>query len=53
MIILVVPEGASCATRRLGAVAGSPFLRGIVAIIFVYFMMVGIVYGRAVGTIRK
>ena len=50
---LVVPEGGVLRNQETGAVAGSPFLRGIVAIIFVYFMMVGIVYGRVVGTIRS
>lgn len=49
---LVVPEGGVLRNQDTGAIAGSPFLRGIVAIIFVYFMMVGIVYGRTVGTIR-
>ncbi len=52
MVFLVVPEGAILRNQETGAVAGSPFLRGIVAIIFVYFMMVGVVYGRTVGTIR-
>jgi len=51
--ILVVPEGGILRNQETGAVAGSPFLRGIVAIIFVYFLMVGIVYGRAVGTIKN
>ena len=50
---LIVPEGAILRNQETGAVAGSPFLRGIVAIIFVYFMMVGIVYGRTVGTIKN
>jgi aminobenzoyl-glutamate transport protein len=50
--LLVVPEGAILRNQETGAVAGSPFLKGIVAIIFVYFVMVGIVYGRTVGTIR-
>ena len=51
--ILVVPEGAILRNQETGAVAGSPFLKGIVAIIFVYFMLIGIVYGRTVGTIRS
>ncbi|NQY04319.1 MAG: AbgT family transporter [Halieaceae bacterium] len=51
--LLVVPEGAILRNQETGAVAGSPFLKGIVAIIFVYFLMVGIVYGRVVGTIRN
>ncbi len=50
---LVVPEDGILRNQETGAVAGSPFLRGIVAIIFVYFLMIGIVYGRVVGTIRS
>ncbi len=50
---LVVPADGILRNQETGAVAGSPFLRGIVAIIFVYFLMVGIVYGRVVGTIRS
>ena len=50
---LVVPEGGILRNQETGAVAGSPFLKGIVAIIFVYFLMIGVVYGRAVGTIRS
>ncbi len=53
MVVLVVPEGAILRNQATGGVAGSPFLRGIVAIIFVYFLMVGVVYGRVVGTIRN
>ncbi len=49
---LVVPESGILRNQETGAVAGSPFLRGIVAIIFVYFLMIGIVYGRTVGTIK-
>ena len=51
--IMVVPEGGILRNQETGAVAGSPFLRGIVAIIFVYFLMVGVVYGRTVGTINS
>ena len=50
---MVVPEGGVLRNQLTGAVAGSPFLKGIVAIIFVYFLMIGVVYGRAVGTIRS
>lgn len=53
LIVLVAPENAVLRNQETGAVAGSPFLRGIVAIIFVYFMTIGIVYGRTVGTIRS
>ena len=53
LVLLVVPEGAILRNQATGGVAGSPFLRGIVAIIFVYFLMVGVVYGRTVGTINS
>ena len=50
---MVVPEDGILRNQETGAVAGSPFLRGIVAVIFVYFLMIGVVYGRVVGTIRS
>ena len=50
---MVVPESGILRNQATGAVAGSPFLKGIVAIIFVYFMLVGVVYGRTVGTIKS
>ena len=50
---MVVPESGILRNQATGEVAGSPFLKGIVAIIFVYFMLVGVVYGRTVGTIRS
>ena len=50
---MVVPESGILRNQETGAVAGSPFLRGIVAIIFVYFLVIGVVYGRTVGTIRN
>jgi aminobenzoyl-glutamate transport protein len=53
LVALVVPEGGVLRNQETGGVAGSPFLRGIVAIIFVYFLLMGVVYGRAVGTIRN
>ena len=53
IVALVVPEGAVLRNQTTGAVSGSPFLKGIVAVIFVFFVMVGIVYGRTVGTINN
>ncbi len=50
---MVVPESGILRNQTTGEIAGSPFLRGIVAIIFVYFVLVGVVYGRAVGTMRS
>ncbi|MEE4161772.1 MAG: AbgT family transporter [Woeseiaceae bacterium] len=53
LFALVYPENGILRNQETGAVAGSPFLKGIVAIIFVYFLMVGVVYGRTVGTINN
>ena len=50
---MVVPEGAILRNQETGGVAGGPFLRGIVAVIFVYFLMIGVVFGRTVGTINN
>ncbi|NRB69324.1 MAG: AbgT family transporter [Vibrio sp.] len=36
-----------------GTVAGSPFLKSIVAFIFVFFAIPGLVYGRVVGTMKN
>jgi aminobenzoyl-glutamate transport protein len=52
LVALVAPEGAVLRNQETGGIAGSPFLKGIVAIIFVYFLLMGVVYGRTVGTIR-
>ncbi|NRF24785.1 AbgT family transporter [Vibrio coralliilyticus] len=36
-----------------GTVAGSPFLKSIVAFIFVFFAIPGLVYGKVVGTMKN
>ncbi|NVJ51972.1 MAG: AbgT family transporter [Gammaproteobacteria bacterium] len=36
-----------------GAVAGSPFLKGIVVFIFISFALTGFVYGRKAGTMKN
>ena len=51
--LLVVPEGAVLRNPETGELRGSPFLRGIVSLIFVFFLVPGVVYGRAVGTIKN
>ena len=50
--MLVVPEGAVLRNPETGEIRNSPFLRGIVALIFVFFLVPGFVYGRVVGTMR-
>ena len=51
--LLVIPEGAVLRNPETGELRGSPFLRGIVSLIFVFFLVPGVVYGRAVGTIKN
>ena len=49
----VVPSNGVLRHPETGAVAGSPFLKGIVAMIFISFALVGYVYGRFAGTMRS
>ena len=51
--LLVVPEGAVLRNPETGLVKGSPFLKGIVALIFAFFLVPGVVYGAVVGTMRS
>jgi len=49
----VVPESGVLRNPETGDVLRSPFLRGIVALIFVFFLIPGVVYGKIVGTINN
>lgn len=49
----VVPEGGILRNPDTGDILRSPFLRGIVAIIFVFFLIPGVVYGKITGTINN
>ena len=49
----VVPESGVLRNPETGDVLRSPFLRGIVALIFVFFLIPGVVYGKFVGTINN
>ncbi len=51
--LTVIPEGAPLRHPETGLVAGSPFLKGIVAFIFITFAVPGFVYGKIVGTMRN
>jgi aminobenzoyl-glutamate transport protein len=53
LILSVVPEGAVLRDPETGGVLRSPFLLGIVTIIFVFFLIPGIVYGVATRSIRS
>ncbi len=51
--LMVIPEGAVLRNPETGEIRNSPFLRGIVALIFVFFLVPGVVYGKTVGTINS
>lgn len=50
---LVVPSGAPLRNPVTDDVLNSPFLRGIVALIFVFFLVPGIVYGYTTGAMKS
>ncbi|GLS82111.1 AbgT family transporter [Paraferrimonas haliotis] len=52
LALTIVPENGVLRHPETGAVAGSPFLKGIVVFIFVTFAIPGYVYGRVVGTMK-
>ncbi len=53
LALTIVPENGILRHPETGAVAGSPFLKGIVVIIFFTFAVPGFAYGRVVGTMRN
>ncbi|GAB2684373.1 AbgT family transporter [Aliiglaciecola sp. 3_MG-2023] len=53
LALTVVPENGILRHPETGLVAGSPFLKGIVAFIFITFAVPGFVYGKIVGTMKN
>ena len=51
--LAVVPEGGALRNPETGDVLRSPFLRGIVALIFVFFLVPGVVYGWVTGSMKS
>lgn len=51
--LTVVPSWGPLRNPETGGVANSPFLRGIVALIFVFFFVPGVVYGWVCGTFKS
>ncbi|MDO5090585.1 MAG: AbgT family transporter [Cardiobacteriaceae bacterium] len=48
----VVPADGVLRNPKTGQVAGSPFLKGIVVFIFVFFAVPGYVYGKVTGSMK-
>ncbi|GIU49547.1 MULTISPECIES: AbgT family transporter [Shewanella] len=53
LALTIVPDWGALRNPDTGLVAGSPFLKGIVAFIFIGFAIPGLVYGKVVGTMNK
>jgi aminobenzoyl-glutamate transport protein len=53
LLLAVVPETGVLRNPETGDVLNSPFLRGMVTLIFVYFLIPGFVYGWVTGTMRS
>lgn len=51
--LLVIPPGAPLRDQTTGGIVPSPFLRGLVPILFFLFALPGYFYGRATGSIKK
>ena len=53
LALTIVPENGILRNPQTGGVPGSPFLKGIVAFIFITFAIPGFVYGRVAGTMKN
>lgn len=53
LALTIVPEWGILRNPTTGGVAGSPFLKGIVAFILIFFGVPGFVYGKTVGTMKN
>ncbi|HSV89306.1 MAG TPA: AbgT family transporter [Bacteroidales bacterium] len=51
--LAVIPEGAPLRNQETGGLVPSPFLRGLVPILFFMFAIPGYVYGKTTGVIKK
>ncbi|MCA1798698.1 MAG: AbgT family transporter [Xanthomonadaceae bacterium] len=52
MALSIVPEWGALRDPATGSALASPFLRGVVVMIFVFFLVPGFVYGKVVGTMH-
>jgi aminobenzoyl-glutamate transport protein len=53
LLLATVPENAVLRNPETGDLLDSAFLRGIVALIFVFFLVPGFVFGRIAGTMKN
>lgn len=53
LLILTVPENAVLRDPETGSLLHSPFMSGLITAILVFFLVPGLAYGIAVGTIKN
>lgn len=53
IVALVAPEGALLRNPETGGIAGSPFIKGIVPLLLMFFLTAGFTYGIKAGTINS
>ncbi len=53
IVLLVAPEGAPLRNQVTGGVVPSPFLRGLIPILFFFFAIPGYFYGKTTGVIKQ
>jgi aminobenzoyl-glutamate transport protein len=53
LLIALIPAGGILREPGTGSIVPSPFLRGLIPILFFFFAITGYVYGKAVGVIKK
>lgn len=53
LLFLVVPDGALLRNPETGGIPGSPFIKGIVPLLFLFFLSVGLTYGIKIKSIKS
>ncbi len=53
ILLLVVPSWAPLRDQETGGLVPSPFLRGLIPILFFFFAIPGYFYGKVTGTIKE
>ncbi|HUP65462.1 MAG TPA: AbgT family transporter [Thermoanaerobaculia bacterium] len=51
--LMTVPAGGILRNPETGELLNSPFLRGVVVLIFIFFLVPGFIYGRISGSMRN
>lgn len=52
VLALLLPENSILRNPKTGSITSSPFMTSIVAFVFIFFSITGIVFGRVAGTMK-